>query len=82
MTLITRKKLGQEAQIQRQEVRQLREILEHNRPQRSAPPSVKSLASALFKGWTPEEIASLDGQDQWLSVDRKRLKALYEALEG
>lgn len=51
-------------------------------PAKPAPPSVKSLASALFKGWTPEEIASLDGQDQWLSVDRKRLKALYEALEG
>jgi hypothetical protein len=31
MTLITRKKIGQEAQMQRQEVRQLRELLEDNR---------------------------------------------------
>lgn len=31
MTLITRKKLGQQAQTQRQEIRQLRKLLEANR---------------------------------------------------
>ena len=49
-------------------------------PAKATPPNVKTLAANLFKGWTADEIAALDGDDQWVSVDRKRMRTLYAAV--
>jgi hypothetical protein len=46
MTLITRKKMGQEAQMQRQEVRQLRELLTHRQQEREKQVNERDCGSA------------------------------------